>query len=137
MGAFEFLFLLAILGSTNPRPDAIVWRGRHWRPLQPVRCVRASVSVLTSIELEHTELLGPTEELIAYDKVDALAPGGCVVLSPPSRRRWRCASLMPVWPGKATLPALTSRRVTNVANSHKAACHGSSPHRRKRIRLFA
>src|SRR5262249_47292406 len=34
------------------------------------------------IELEHTQLLGPTEELIAYDKIDALAPGGTLIASP-------------------------------------------------------
>jgi len=122
MGAFEFLFLLAILWFNESRPDAIVWEAGIGGRYDPVRCVRASVSVLTSIELEHTELLGPTEELIAYDKVDALAPGGCVVLSPsiPEALAMRIAAYAGL-AGKATLPALTSRRVTNVANSHKGA----------------
>lgn len=122
MGAFEFLFLMAILWFNETKPDAIVWEAGIGGRYDPVRCVRASVSVLTSIELEHTELLGGTEELIAYDKVDALAPGGCVVLSPsiPERLAVRIAAYAGL-SGKATLPALASRRVTDVSNTHKGA----------------
>lgn len=122
IGSFEFLFLLAILWFSEEKPDAIVWEAGIGGRYDPVRCVRASVSVLTSIELEHTELLGATEELIAYDKVDALAPGGCVILSPsiPEALAHRIAAYAGL-AGKATLPALTSRRVTNVTNTHKGA----------------
>lgn len=122
IGAFEFLFLLAILWFQDIKPDAIVWEAGIGGRYDPVRCVRASVSVLTSIELEHTELLGGTEELIAYDKVDALAPGGCVVLSPaiPEALAHRIAAYAGL-AGKATLPALASRRITGVSNSHTGA----------------
>jgi dihydrofolate synthase/folylpolyglutamate synthase len=122
IGSFEFLFLLAILWFQEQKPDAIVWEAGIGGRYDPVRTVRASVSVLTSIELEHTELLGHTEELIAYDKVDALAPGGCVVLSPaiPEALAHRIAAYANL-SGKATLPALSSRRVTDVANTHKGA----------------
>ena len=122
IGAFEFLFLLAILWFNETKPDAIVWEAGIGGRYDPARCVRASVSVLTSIELEHTELLGATEELIAYDKVDALAPGGCVVLAPsiPEPLAMRIAAYASL-AGKATLPALTGRRVANVTNSHKGA----------------
>ena len=122
MGGFEFLFLLAILWFQEEKPDAIVWEAGIGGRYDPVRTVRASVSVLTSIELEHTELLGGTEELIAYDKVDALAPGGCVVLSPsiPDTLALRIAAYANL-AGKATLPALASRRVTAVTNTHKGA----------------
>lgn len=122
IGAFEFLFLLAILWFNETRPDAIVWEAGIGGRYDPIRTVRASVSVLTSIELEHTELLGATEELIAYDKVDALAPGGCVVLAPsiPDALAVRIAAYAGL-AGKATLPALAGRRVSQVANSHKGA----------------
>lgn len=122
MGAFELLFLIAVLWFNETEPDAIVWEAGIGGRYDPVRCVRASVSVLTSIELEHAELLGSSEELIAYDKIDALAPGGCVVLSPsiPEALAIRIAAYAGL-AGKATLPALTSRRVTNVSNSHKGA----------------
>ena len=122
MGGFEFLFLLAVLWFQEEKPDAIVWEAGIGGRYDPVRTVRASVSVLTSIELEHTELLGATEELIAYDKVDALAPGGCVVLSPsiPEALALRIAAYANL-SGKATLPALASRRVTGITNTHKGA----------------
>ena len=99
--------------------------------------MRASVSVLTSIELEHTELLGATEELIAYDKVDALAPGGCVVLSPSISEAlaMRIAAYAGL-AGKATLPALASRRVSAVVNTHKGArfTYGFTQRRPQRTR---
>jgi len=122
MGAFEFLFLIAILWFQEQKPDAIVWEAGIGGRYDPVRTVRASVSVLTSIELEHTELLGHTEELIAYDKVDALAPGGCVVLSPeiPEWLALRIAAYADL-SGKATLPALASRRVTDIVNTPQGA----------------
>lgn len=82
MGAFEFLFLVAILWLEEERPDSIVWEAGIGGRYDPVRTVKARVSALTSIELEHTALLGATEELIAYDKIDALAPGGTLVVSP-------------------------------------------------------
>lgn len=82
MGAFEFLFLVAILWFEERPVDAIVWEAGLGGRYDPVRTVRASVSALTSIELEHTQILGVTEELIAFDKIDALAPGGTLVVSP-------------------------------------------------------
>lgn len=82
LGAFQFLFLLAILWFEETSPDAIVWEAGIGGRYDPVRMVRAAVGAVTSVELEHTEVLGGTEELIAYDKVDAVAPGGAVLLSP-------------------------------------------------------
>ncbi len=122
MGSFEFLFLVAILWFQETKPDVIVWEAGIGGRYDPVRCVCASISVLTSIELEHTELLGATEELIAYDKTDAVAPGGIVILSPSineglAMRVAAYASLS----GKATLPALASRRVGAVVNTPKGA----------------
>lgn len=122
MGAFEFLFLLAILWFEQEKPDAIVWEAGIGGRYDPVRTARASVSVLTSIELEHTELLGATEELIAYDKSDAAAPGGCVVLSPSISNRLavRLAAYASL-SSKKTLPALESRRIGPVINTQEGA----------------
>ncbi|MEQ1607772.1 MAG: cyanophycin synthetase [Hyphomonadaceae bacterium] len=122
MGSFEFLFMLAILWFQQEKPDAIVWEAGIGGRYDPIRSVRASVSALTSIELEHTELLGATEELIAYDKVDALAPGGCLVLSPSISEALglRIAAYADL-SGKATLPATASRRVGPVINTQEGA----------------
>lgn len=82
IGAFEALFLIAILWFESEPLDAIVWEAGIGGRYDPTRTARATVCAITSIEREHTEILGATEELIAYDKSDALAPGGVLVLSP-------------------------------------------------------
>lgn len=122
MGSFEFLFLLAILWFQQEKPDAIVWEAGIGGRYDPVRTVRAGVSVLTSIELEHTDLLGTTEELIAYDKTDAVSPGGCVVLSPSigARLTTRIAAYAGL-SGKTVVPALADRRIGPVVNTQDGA----------------
>ncbi len=87
MGAFELLFFAAVLWFREEAPDVIVWEAGIGGRYDAVRAVGAKLSMLTSIELEHTEILGQTEELIACDKVDALAPGGTLVISPSVPRR--------------------------------------------------
>jgi len=122
MGAFEFLFLLAVLWYQEKKPEAIVWEAGIGGRYDPVRSVCATVSALTSIELEHTELLGATEELIAYDKVDALAPGGTVVLSPGiDAKLAERISAYGRLSGKAALSALYGRRMGAVVNTAQGA----------------
>jgi len=81
MGAFEVLFCMAALWFSEQWPDAIVWEAGIGGRYDPVRVVRARTAALTSLELEHAELLGPTEELIAFDKIDVLAGGGRLFVS--------------------------------------------------------
>ncbi len=76
MGAFEFLFLIAAdwfaaCGATHTIWEAGIG-GRH----DPVRLIEARRVALTSLDLEHTELLGETLEEIACDKLDAAPRGG-------------------------------------------------------------
>lgn len=47
-----------------------------------VRSLPGSVGALTSLDLEHTRLLGETLELIGYDKLSLCPPGGTMVLFP-------------------------------------------------------
>jgi dihydrofolate synthase / folylpolyglutamate synthase len=82
LGAFEALFLVALLWFDEQQPDRIVWEAGIGGRYDPVRALEARYGALTSVELEHTELLGHTEELIAFDKMDAFAPGGSIVISP-------------------------------------------------------
>jgi dihydrofolate synthase/folylpolyglutamate synthase len=82
MGAFEALFLIAILWFEAEPLDAIIWEAGIGGRYDPTRSTRPTVSCITSIELEHTEILGATEELIAYDKSDAGIAGGALVLYP-------------------------------------------------------
>ena len=47
MGGFEFLFLIAILWFEREAPDAIVWEAGIGGRYDPVRTVRANVSIST------------------------------------------------------------------------------------------
>jgi dihydrofolate synthase/folylpolyglutamate synthase len=81
MGAFEILFCIALLWFEERQPDAIVWEAGIGGRYDPIRVVRARHCALTSLELEHAEILGSTEELIAFDKIDALPSGGTLIVS--------------------------------------------------------
>jgi dihydrofolate synthase/folylpolyglutamate synthase len=97
--------------------------------------VRAQVSTLTSIELEHTELLGATEELIAYDKTDALAHGGKLVLSPaiPAQLADRIASYARL-SGKT--PLVADAPIADARNTpHGAAFTLGSPEGPREVQL--
>ena len=45
----------------------------------PTRIFPGSLVALTSVDLEHTELLGDSKELVAYDKIDLCPDGGTIV----------------------------------------------------------
>jgi dihydrofolate synthase / folylpolyglutamate synthase len=81
-GAFEAQFVVAL--------RYFLEHGARWMVLEagiggrydPVRLARAPVTGLTSLDLEHTELLGNTLQEIAFDKLDATPPAGLAVLGP-------------------------------------------------------
>lgn len=89
MGAFELMYYAALLWFREEAPDVIVWEAGIGGRYDAVRTARARLSLLTSVELEHTEILGGTEELIALDKTDALTAGGTLILSPAVPERLR------------------------------------------------
>jgi len=81
IGAFELLFYIALLWFYDRDVDYIVWEAGIGGRYDPTRMLQAPISALTSIDLEHTELLGNTKELIAYDKLDVTRAGGASVIS--------------------------------------------------------
>ncbi len=78
VGGFEFLFLVAASWFAEQRCGFTVWEAGIGGRYDPTRLVRAPYATLVSLDLEHTALLGDTLEEIAYDKLDAAAPGGRV-----------------------------------------------------------
>jgi len=82
LGAFESLFLAALLWFDSQDIDCAVWEAGIGGRYDPVRTLQCEFSALTSVELEHADLLGPTTELIAYDKLDVTRPGGTTFVSP-------------------------------------------------------
>lgn len=81
IGAFEALVCIAMLWFSETQPDVIVWEAGIGGRYDTTRVLSSKLSVLTSLDLEHTELLGDSLELIAYDKLDVTASGGHSIIS--------------------------------------------------------
>jgi dihydrofolate synthase / folylpolyglutamate synthase len=80
VGGFEFLTLVAwALFEAADVEFAVMECGIGAR-YDATRVGGARWAALTSLDLEHTKLLGATLEEIAYDKLDAAAPGGRVLI---------------------------------------------------------
>lgn len=75
LGGFEFLFLIAADWFAARGCEHTVWEAGIGGRLDPVRLIKARRVALTSLDLEHTALLGDTLEAIAREKIDA-APAG-------------------------------------------------------------
>jgi dihydrofolate synthase/folylpolyglutamate synthase len=80
-GAFEFLFLIAANWFKARGAALTVWEAGIGGRYDPVRLIEARRLALTSLDLEHTELLGASLEAIARDKIEA-APRGAVLFAP-------------------------------------------------------
>lgn len=95
VGGFEFLFLIAASWFAEQHCAFTLWEAGIGGRYDPTRLVRAPYAALVSLDLEHTALLGDTLEEIAYDKLDAAAPGGRVWIGaesvPPARLDAYCA----------------------------------------------
>ena len=78
MGGFEFLFLIAADWFAARGCAHTVWEAGIGGRLDPVRLIAARRLALTSLDLEHTALLGDTLEAIAREKIAAAAPGATI-----------------------------------------------------------
>jgi dihydrofolate synthase/folylpolyglutamate synthase len=78
-GAFEALFALACLYFQQSECDFGVFEAGIGGRYDPVRLIGARHTCVTSVDYEHTELLGDSLELICSDKSDACAAGGTIV----------------------------------------------------------
>jgi dihydrofolate synthase/folylpolyglutamate synthase len=80
---FEVLTAAALAEFAEARVDVAVVEaglgGRH----DATNVLRSPVQVLTNVALEHTEVLGPTREAIAAEKLAVIQPGAGVVLGEP------------------------------------------------------
>lgn len=85
LGGFEFLFLIAADWFAARGCAHTVWEAGIGGRLDPVRLIEAKHLALTSLDLEHTALLGDTLAEIGRDKLDA-APSGATVFVPDLER---------------------------------------------------
>jgi dihydrofolate synthase / folylpolyglutamate synthase len=78
-GAFEAQFALACLYFQEMNCEFAVFEAGIGGRYDPVRLVGADITCVTSVDLEHVNLLGNSLELIACDKSDACIAGGTIV----------------------------------------------------------
>ncbi|HEY1092595.1 MAG TPA: folylpolyglutamate synthase/dihydrofolate synthase family protein, partial [Burkholderiaceae bacterium] len=80
---FEFT-TLAILSRLASEPlDLVILEVGLGGRLDAVNCVDADCSVITSIDLDHTEYLGPDRESVGREKAHIMRPGRPVIVSDP------------------------------------------------------
>lgn len=82
IGGFEAYTAIAMSHFAEERPDALVLEAGIGGRYDATRAVPGSIVALTSIDLEHTKLLGDTTDLIAFDKIDLCPDGGVLVAGP-------------------------------------------------------
>lgn len=81
-GAFEIYTLMARYHFQKHKALHGVFEVGIGGRYDPVRTLPGLICALTSLDLEHTSLLGDTLEKIAYDKLDLCPPNGHMVLFP-------------------------------------------------------
>jgi dihydrofolate synthase / folylpolyglutamate synthase len=80
---FEFTTLAILLTLSRQPLDVVVLEVGLGGRLDAVNIVDADCAVITSIDLDHTDLLGANREAIGYEKAGIMRTGRPVVLSDP------------------------------------------------------
>lgn len=80
MAAFEAFTAMAARYFESCSTTANVWEAGIGGRLDPTRWLQGEWAALTSVGLDHTELLGPTTRHIALDKMDVLREGGTLIV---------------------------------------------------------
>ncbi len=80
---FEFTTLAILDAMANAKVDVAILEVGLGGRLDAVNVVDADCAIITSVDLDHTELLGETRELIGREKAGIMRPGRPVVVSDP------------------------------------------------------
>jgi dihydrofolate synthase/folylpolyglutamate synthase len=86
---FEVLTTAALLAFAEAHVDVAVVEAGLGGRLDATNVLDAPVAALTNVSLEHTDVLGPTREAIAAEKLAVVRDGGTVVTGEPE---WRAAA---------------------------------------------
>jgi dihydrofolate synthase / folylpolyglutamate synthase len=79
VGAFEAFTAIALYHFTRKQPRLLVAEAGIGGRYDSTRMIPGKIVALTSLDLEHTGLLGSTLEMIAYDKADLCPEGGVLI----------------------------------------------------------
>ena len=72
---FEATLLVALVAAADQQPDALLLETGLGGRLDATRAVLADIAIITSLSLEHTDILGETLEAIAGEKAAIARPG--------------------------------------------------------------
>ena len=78
-GTFEILTAAALIAFEKQNSDALVIEAGVGGRLDVTRLIPGTLTAITSIDLEHQAILGPTREHILLDKADLCPPGGTLI----------------------------------------------------------
>ena len=78
-GRFEAITAVALYHYAHRRPDVVVAEAGVGGRYDSTRVIPGSLAALTSLDLEHADVLGSTPELIACEKADLCPEGGTLV----------------------------------------------------------
>ena len=81
-GTFEILTAAALISFERQGCDALIIEAGVGGRLDVTRLIPGPLAAITSIDLEHQAILGPTREHILLDKADLCPPGGALVCGP-------------------------------------------------------
>lgn len=80
---FEFTTLALLLCTTASKPDVAILEVGLGGRLDAVNVVDADCAIITSIDLDHMEFLGPDRESIGFEKAGIMRAGRPVIVSDP------------------------------------------------------
>ena len=115
---FEFMTAMAFWCFHQEKADFQTVEVGLGGRLDATNVLRPNVSVITSISLDHTAILGDTLEEIAAEKAGIIKPGAAVVVSPQQPPAERV--VVAVCRQKGISPILVGKDVTWTAGQHDA-----------------
>ncbi len=80
---FEFTTLAILLGFQHTALDVVILEVGLGGRLDAVNLVDADCSIVTSVDLDHTDYLGPTRESIGFEKAHIYRPGRPAICADP------------------------------------------------------
>ncbi len=81
LSRFELLTVAALVHFSDEGVDVAVVEVGMGGTWDATNVIDSSVAVLTNVDLDHTEVLGPTVAAIARDKVGIFRPGGVAIVA--------------------------------------------------------
>jgi len=118
IGAFEAFTCIALSYFFKKNVDAVVLEAGIGGRYDSTRILTGQYSALVSIDLEHANIIGPTKELIAYDKIDIASEGATLIVGNIEADLFRRIEAYARYKKITLLPVAAHTAVQSVAFEH-------------------